>query len=257
MKDSDIIFITTTLQTKWLKYQRGIIRNLFPGSEHIIIDGSRDWPYSWFYWMDEIKKIPGKWFVHIDEDCFLESRDELIKLIGKMEKDGYSVSAVSDGYHHYRGANGTAVNSFFMVGKKDDFLESGFDYKDIKFSFDGKNWRNDKNIFFRASKHSNQPYSHQKMENDQDSSYEQEPYYALLWKLIENNKKFYYLYPNFDERFKSTNPRIDKDSEDIAIHMWYTRLWESPMDVHGMPNVDRYRKIEDYILEKYKFLNTK
>jgi len=255
MKDSDIIFITTTLQTKWLVYQKEIIKNLFPESEHLIIDGSRDWPYSWFYWMDEIKKIPCKWFVHIDEDCFLESREELIKLIEKMEEEEYSVSAVSDGFHHYRGANGTAINSFFMVGKKDDFLNSGFDYKDIKFNFDGKNWSNSKNIIFDREKHSGQFYPHAKMENGEDSSYEQEPYYALLWKLRENGKKFYYLYPSFDQRFKSTNPRIDSDSEDIAIHMWYTRMWESPMDVHGTPNIERYRKVEEYLLKKHNYLN--
>jgi hypothetical protein len=88
------------------------------------------------------------------------------------------------------------------------------------------------------------------MENGENPSYEQEPYYALLWKLKEAGKKFYYLYPHFDERFKSTNPRIDSGSKDIAIHMWYTRFWESPMDVHGMPNHERYRKVEQYLNSK-------
>jgi hypothetical protein len=67
--------------------------------------------------------------------------------------------------------------------------------------------------------------------------------------LREEGKKFYYLYPQFDERFKSTNPRIDSNSGDIAIHMWYARTWESPMDVHGMPNVERYRRLEEYLLK--------
>jgi hypothetical protein len=250
MKDSDIIFITPTLHTKWLGYQSEIIKNLFPGSTHIIVDGRQNWPYAWFYWMDEIKNIPGKWFVHIDEDCFLESKEQLLRLIQKMEDEDYSLSAVSDGFHHYRGANGTAINSFFMVGKKDDFLESDFNHSDMEFNFDGRGWRNNKNISFDPAKHLHSfPYPHEKMENGEDTSYEQEPYYSLLWKLREEGKKFYYLYPQFDERFKSTNPRIDSNSGDIAIHMWYARTWESPMDVHCMPNVERYRRLEEYLLK--------
>ena len=88
------------------------------------------------------------------------------------------------------------------------------------------------------------------MGNGENPSYEQEPYYALLWKLKEGGKKFYYLYPHFDEGFKSTNPRIDSDSPDIAIHMWYTRTWDSPMDVHGVPNGERYRMVEEYLNSK-------
>ena len=72
----------------------------------------------------------------------------------------------------------------------------------------------------------------------------------ILWMLIERGKKFYYLYPHFDERFKSTNPRISKDSPDIAVHMWYTRFWSSDMDVHGMPNSARYEKVEEYLNSK-------
>jgi len=256
MTDKDIVFITTTLHSKWLDYQKDIIKNLFPESKHLIINGRQNWPYAWFYWIDEIKKIPCKWFVHIDEDCFIEDKEELIRLIQKMEDEGYSLSAVSDGFHHYRGANGTAINSFLMVGKKEDLMKLSFDYKDIEFSFDGKGWKNNKNINFDPTKHTHEfTYPHEKMENGEDSSYEQEPYYALLWKLREDGKKFYYLYPKFDEKFKSTNPRIDKDSKDIAIHMWYTRNWSSHMEVHGLPNVERYKMIEDYLLETHKYLN--
>ena len=34
--------------------------------------------------------------------------------------------------------------------------------------------------------------------------------------------------------------------------MWYTRYWDSPMDVHGLPNSERYRRIEEYLKLKYK-----
>jgi hypothetical protein len=75
VKDEDIIFITPAIHTKWLGYQKKIIKDLFPGSKHLIIDGRSNWPYAWFYWMKEIKDIPVKWFVHIDEDFFIEDKD--------------------------------------------------------------------------------------------------------------------------------------------------------------------------------------
>ena len=55
VKDEDIIFITPAIHTKWLGYQKNIIKDLFPRSRHLIIDGRSNWPYAWFYWMKEIK----------------------------------------------------------------------------------------------------------------------------------------------------------------------------------------------------------
>jgi hypothetical protein len=63
----------------------------------------------------------------------------------------------------------------------------------------------------------------------------------------ELNLKFDYLYPHFDKTLKSTNPRINETSPDIGIHMWYTRQWNSDMDVHGLPNIERYNKVEEFL----------
>ena len=82
-------------------------------------------------------------------------------------------------------------------------------------------------------------------------NFQQEPYYAFLWKLKELGYKFNYLYPHFDERFKSTNPRISPDSPDIGIHMWYTRQWNSSELIHGMSNYERYQNVEKFIQENY------
>ena len=51
IKEEDIVFVTTTLYTKWLAYQLEIIKKLFPKSQHIIVDGRGNWPNSWFYWI--------------------------------------------------------------------------------------------------------------------------------------------------------------------------------------------------------------
>jgi hypothetical protein len=53
---NNFVFVTTTLYTKWLRYQSDIINRLFPGVEHIIIDGRNNWPNSWFNWIDIVKK---------------------------------------------------------------------------------------------------------------------------------------------------------------------------------------------------------
>jgi hypothetical protein len=253
IKDEEIIFITTSLHTKWLGYQSDIIRRLFPNSEHIIIDGRKNWPYVWFDWLSEIEKTKAKWFVHLDEDCFLTGRDQLTDLLDKMDSDNITISAVSDAYHHYRGSNPVAINPFFMVGNTDHFRDIKFDTSDLEFSFDGNGWRNNKGIYYNPDKHRiGFEYPHKIMENGENCSVEQEPYYMLLWMLKERGRKFNYLYPYFDDRFKSTNPRISENSDDIAIHMWYARQWNSPMDVHGIPNNERYKKIEKYLNDNFQ-----
>ena len=61
--------------------------------------------------------------------------------------------------------------------------------------------------------------------------------------------KFDYLFPHFDNFYKSTNPRISENSEDIGIHMWYLRNWNESFDVCGEQNYIRYEKIEKYLNE--------
>jgi hypothetical protein len=249
ISEKDIVFITTTLYSKWLMYQQNIIKKLFPDSQTIIIDGRQNWPYAWFYWITQLKNTNCKWFIHIDEDCFIQNKDELIKLIQKMEDENYTLSAVSDGYHPYRGANPVAVNSFFMIGRIEHILELDTDFTDIRFWHEKNGWRNSRGIVYNEERHRKDfIYPHEKLNNIENTIYEQEPYYMLLWMLKERERKFYYLYPYFDDEFKSTNPRITKDSEDIAIHMWYTRQWNTQMDVCGLPNFVRYERVEKFLL---------
>lgn len=248
IKDEDIVFITTTLNSKWLQYSKALVSKFFPNSQHIIKDGSRNWPYAWFYWLEDIKHTDAKWFVHLDEDCFLTGREELINLISKMDSEDLTLSAVSDAYHHYRGANPVAINSFFMVGNVSHFNDLQFDMENLNFWHTVDGWRNSREIIYDQNKHRfDFNYPHEKFGNGENCSYEQEPYYMILWMLKDKRRKFNYLYPHFDERFKSTNPRISKDSSDICIHMWYTRQWNSSMDVHGLPNISRYETVEKEI----------
>lgn len=251
IEEKDIVFVTTTLYTKWLNYQKEIIKKLFPDSQHIIVDGRTNWPNSWFYWIDEVKKCNKKYYVHIDEDFFITSKEEFLKVIEKMESENIDLIGCPDGYHHFRGANPVAINTFLMFGRVDNVKKINIDLKNMRFgltSFDGVSysWQNSFDIKFKESYKSDFKYQ---FEQQGGSNFvnEHEPYYAFLWFMKEIGCKFDYLYPYFDDRFKSTNARLSSNSEDIGIHMWYTRQWFDRMDVHGMANVDRYEKVEKFI----------
>ena len=165
-----------------------------------------------------------------------------------MEEEGTTLAAVSDGYNHYRGANAVAVNSFFMVVRADHVNELGLDPSDLRIGYSSAGWTNHLGLSFDRTRHAYDfSYPHEIMGNGSNTSFEQEPYYMMLWMLKERGRKFRYLYPRFDDHLKSTNPSIDADSPDIAIHMWYARQCEHPMDVHGVPNNERYRRLGEML----------
>lgn len=241
--EKDIVFITTSLYTKWLEYQKEIILKLFPNSKHIIVDGRKNWPNSWFYWIDEVKISNAKYYIHIDEDFFITNKEELLKCIEKMENDNIDLFGCSDGYHHFRQHNPIAINTFLMFGKVEHLKDLNF--SDIKFQWIGDSYINSYNLHYKEIWGENFDYKHKKLSHCKFDNFE--PYYAFLWKMKENGLNFDYLYPHFDDRFKSTNPRLNEESKDIGIHMWYTREWNSSMDVFGVKNIDRYNNLEIFL----------
>lgn len=242
--ERDIVFVTTTLYSKWLNYQSKIIKQMFPESRHIIVDGRANWPLSWFYWIDKVKGSSEKYFIHIDEDCFLTSKDELLKSIQKMESENIDIMGIPDGFNHYRGANPVAVNTFLMIGRVDRLKDLNFN--NIRFGYTKEGWINNMNLRYKEEYAKDWNYQF-RIQGGSNFVFEQEPYYAFLWTLKEKGCKFDYFFPYFDDRFKSTNPRLSEDSKDIAIHMWYTRQWNSEMDVHGLPNSERYKRVEEFL----------
>ena len=249
IEEKDIVFVTTTLYTKWLDYQSKIINNLFPESKQIVVDGRNNWPISWFYWINEVKKSESKYFIHIDEDFFITSKEELLKSIQKMDDNNIDLMGVPDGLHHYRGANPVAINTFLMIGRVDKL--NSLDFSKIQFAYTQKGWINNYNLLFKESYKNDWQYTF-KENGGSNFNFEQEPYYAFLWAMKEVGCKFDYLYPHFDERFKSTNPRLKEDSIDIGVHMWYTRQWNTDMDVWGLPNIKRYELVEKFIKDLYE-----
>lgn len=245
--EKDLVFVTTTLNTKWLGHQARLLENCFPGVRRIVVDGGQNWPKSWFYWIDEVKSTDAKYYVHVDEDFFLESPDELKRCLQMLEDGEADLIGPPDGYHHYRGANPVAINTFLMIGRVADLRR--VDFRQIMFGWTQNGWVNNYGISYKEKYGSDFAYPH-KVQGGSNLGFEQEPYYAFLWTMKELGCRFAYLYPHFDDRFKSTNPRVDEVSPDIGIHMWYTRQWDSEEDVHGMTNRQRYAAVEQYLESK-------
>ena len=130
-----------------------------------------------------------------------------------------------------------------MIGRLMDL--KNMDFENIKFNLEEDGWAN--NMGLKFSYEYLERYPFQEQSNGTNIQYEQEPYYAFMWKMKSMGLKFGYLYPHFDQYYKSTNPRLSEESNDIGIHMWYTRQWESNIDVWGLPNIERYRRIERFL----------
>jgi hypothetical protein len=142
------------------------------------------------------------------------------------------------------------INAFLLIGKIEHLRK--VDFSKIQVGFDpNQGWLNNYNIKFVEDYKKDFNYQHE-IQGGSNFNFEQEPYYAFLWIMKQLGCKFDYLYPYFDDRFKSTNPRISKDSSDIGIHMWFTRNWNSSEIIHGMSNIDRYNAVEKFIIENYE-----
>jgi hypothetical protein len=255
IEDKDIVFVTTTLMTKWMPIQHALIKNFFPESQIMVFSGLERWPYSWFYWIEPVKKSGAKYFVHLDEDFFIENPEELRRLIQKMEDEDLSVSGTSDAYNQHRGFNPIVFNTFFMVGKVSDLIECfTIDPETLNIRWEDDGWKNNSGMLYKEEYGSDFVYPYEKMGNDEFYHLDREPWYIFFWLLKEKNKKFHYLYPRFNERFKSTDPAVDADSESIGIHMWYSRQWHLEMPVFETTQIKRYTDVGNYLLEKYSFL---
>jgi hypothetical protein len=255
IEDKDILFVTTTINSKWLQYNTDIIKTMFPESEHILIDGSNRWPNSWFYWIDYAKNSSKKYYIHLDEDCFLNSKGEVLRALNLLNEE-YDVLGVPDAYiKEYRHHNPIVLNTFLMMGKIEDLKDINIDFKNLTYNcsfIDGVyKWYNSANLYYKENFSKDFVYKH-KIQGERKERFDNEcePYYAFQWLLKEKGLRFGYLFPFHDERFQSTNPRIDENSDDIAIHMWYVRAWNSPMIVSGLPNNERYKLIEEWLLKR-------
>lgn len=253
--ENEIVFVNTTLKTKWLGYQQSIIEHFFPNSKRIVVDGTKNWPRSWFYWVDEVTQLnhEAKYFIHLDEDFFITSKQEVINSIKLLKKNEIDFAGCSDCLFPYRHGNPIAFNSFYMVGYIEDLrkFESRLSTLDY-WSIGTCSWMNSESITFKDCYIENPNKPDIKHECNYEKEYE--PYYSFMWSMKKAGCKFYYLYPHFHDALKSTNPRISEEREDIGIHMWYLRDHDRDFDVLGLANHQRYELLEKYLFEAYPFL---
>jgi hypothetical protein len=247
ISDKDILFITVSLKSKWLKYSSQLVSKYFPDSEHIHIDGSNNWPMISFEWIKIITKKKQKYIVHIDEDCFITNRDELIKTINFLDINNYTISGTSDAYSYYRQNNPVAINTFFMISNRDHICDLNINIDSLKIWNENNEYKNSYNSYWKDKYLDNFQYPYE--QNTSINYKEFEPYYFIFWMLKEKNRKFYYLFPEFNEYYKSINPKFNQDSKEIAIHMWYAREWNSNIDMGGITNFKRYERIEKKIID--------
>ena len=250
MEERDIVFATTTLFSDCLEVQRNIIKNMFPNSQHILIDG-RDtvkWPNSMFYWINLVKETDAKYFILIDEDCFLTDKEEILKTISLLNE--YDFIGCPDGYHPARTANPIVINPFLLFGRIDklrlcQYDMSGLQYR-TRFTYNNYSWWNSANIKYKHLYKDNFNYPHQMIGNHtfEDGK---EPYYPFFWHLLDLGMKFGYLFPHFDKELKSTNPKINEESNEMAIHIWESRNMDKDDKLFGTTTNERFEKVLKYL----------
>lgn len=222
--ETDITFITTTLYSKWLPYCHGAIEKLFPGRQHLIINGETNWPEKWFDWLKALPTLKSEHVILVDEDCFILDKSEIEKTIEKMSQENAALAGVPDAGFALRNFNSRAINPFFMIVNRQQLLNA------LQYN---PSWR-----YFRFK----ESY---KKEDTIVTNPDFEPFYSLFWAVIENHAEILYLTPKDDYTLAddlgqnpATTVHLTKGSDPMALHMWYSRKWEEP------EHVCRYEKVE-------------
>lgn len=232
-------FITTTLNPSFAKISRQEVKRLFPDCNHYIIEGvPHQWPMSWFYWLGNLSDIKTTYYCFLDDDAYVYNREEIIKILNMMQTDNIQLYGPADAWNPWRKFNPVACNPFFMIGNTKFTIDS---WKNAKYeSRFEKKWYDDLMKEYPFAKNG-------KINIDTDY----EPFYCFFWSLKKNGGKFKYFYQEQDPVHKGTNLRISPESPIFCKHLWYSRFWNSNMDVFGVKNIDRYR---NFLRDEYRFV---
>lgn len=247
-----ITFFTTTTYSDIQETQSSCIKKYFPDSEHILIDGRTGWFMVWYEWLNIANNIDSDWFIHIDEDCFITSADEINNTINHMIENSYDIAGCPDGHHEYRSANHMALNSFFMIVNKKAVTTWVNRTHTPQFK---KEWIEEYPFEKRNTSNFNYNMEFGSSGKNVGSIWipNTEPYYDFFWVLKENNINFLYLEPTFHNDYQTTN--LLKDS---VWHMWHQRDRNSPSLVsilHKKPNKQRFDDMINQIcknIQKYE-----
>jgi hypothetical protein len=234
--NKEIAFFTTAIGTRWLFYQQYLLRAHYPGSQRYIINGNVRWNFDsgldcvWYDFVKHAIASPPevKYFVCIDEDCFITRPAFVYDLIKKLENEQISLIGPPDVIDQIRGANPLALNSFFMIGKIAD-LRLVYDHFDTSLAFEDLDLA--KPIMKNPAR-------------------DAEPYYPFFWNYYRHDLRIAFLKSAFDPTYCCT-ALLDNSGSTWALHMWYTRKWGSKMDFCGQPNRVRYKTVGIYLEKAY------
>jgi len=235
-KNRTLVFITTSLGTKWESYSQALIARGYPNQTRIIVDGTQKWSALMF--LDRALEQDSDYTIHIDEDCFLYEPKQLDNLICYLEaNDDVVFAGIPDGGHYYRVHNPCACNLFFVVFKTEAvrrILASNPDWKSLQFKDSYRVRAGLENVVLDRSRIAYDDY---------------EPYYPFFWSILESGKRINYLDNRLDSDLFSTDVYFNGAKRPMARHMWYLRSWEmkdcGPYD--KLPNLERYRRLENEI----------
>lgn len=259
IKDQDIVFLTTTIYTECLDLQQSIIKKMFPESNSIIIDGTNitDWPNSMFLWIQELKNSKEKYFVLVDEDCFLIDKNEIIKTIELLGNNTYDIIGCPDGYHPFRTCNPIVINPFLLFGRVSDIREKvQIDFYKLNYKIKSLpglpkkgnhyQWVNSAGIKYNHKYKDSFVYPHPVLSTFyfQDGK---EPYYCFFWYLKEQGFNFGYLFPYMRQDLVSTNPKISENSNEMAVHIWESRNMTNNQKLFGKTTKERFELAKNYI----------
>jgi hypothetical protein len=240
MSKPTLLFVTTSLGTKWESYSQALIARGYPESKRIVIDGTTNWSPLMF--LQTALEEESDYTVHVDEDCFLYDPAQLGALIEKMEaRQDIVLAGTPDGGHYYREHNPYACNLFFMVFKTDrirSLMLQNPQWESYRFSTDFK-------------KGSELDLSFVNLHGVKYDDFE--PYYGFFWMILKGSDKILYLRNGLNPEFLSTDLHFTNGKIPLARHMWYLRDWHrEELGPHDkIPNRNRYLMVEKEILKLF------
>ena len=236
----NILFLTTTIGTKWIFYQQYLIKKFFPEAKHVLIDGNMGWDFDKgmdCVWYDFIKvalahQSTHTYFIHIDEDCFITGPDGILEYIKRIEYGEADLIGPADVIPPIRTENPKALNSFFMIGKIRSLAAVVSEYE-IDLTFRSLGMELSPSI--------------------EEYKIEYEPYYDFFWNYYKQGYKIEFIQTGFHEEFKCTT-LLDARQNTFALHMWFTRNWYSRSSlIYGVSNYTRYKTVGLYLKNKFSF----
>src|SRR6185503_1084254 len=166
-----VLAVTTSMGSRWEAYSQALLRIEVPEWQRLIVDGRKNWTPTGF--IEHVIDSDADYIVHVDEDCFVQSRAALTELIERLENDSSIVAAgIPDGGYYYREHNPAALNLFFVV----------FRAQSLRDAWKTKaGWNH---LHFRPEFSTEVLRQRPDLDAERIKWDEGEPYYPLFWSLL-------------------------------------------------------------------------